>query len=184
MIGSIILGLAQLVPSILPLLTKDETAQKAAQVVSDVAKAVTGADTDEGALEALRGDPAKVLEYQSAMNAHAATMYAEETKRLESVNATMRAEAASCDPYVRRWRPTWGYCTCLVWGAQGLAYAYTVAFEPQYAAEVGQGIAALTGIWSVALAVLGVAVWTRSQDKKGPQQSGIARVIASMAGKQ
>ena len=55
---------------------------------------------------------------------------------LEQVNRTIRAEAQSDDPYVRRMRPTFGYIMALTWAAQMGAIAYVVAVEPEKAAPV------------------------------------------------
>lgn len=46
---AILMGLEHLAPAILPLFTKNETAQVAAEAVSTVAHQVTGADSDEAA---------------------------------------------------------------------------------------------------------------------------------------
>jgi len=176
----IIMALASLVPSILPLFTKNETAVAIAETVAGVAHAVTGKGTDQEALAALQADPALLMQFQQATMAHALGLAMEETKRLEAINATMRHEASNEDPYVRRWRPTWGYSTALVWTTQGLAFAYICAFEPQYAAEVGTGLAAMTAIWSVALAVLGLSVYSRSKDKEGkgsPDLTGLVKAF-------
>ncbi len=89
-----------------------------------------------------------------------------ETARLTQVNQTMRAEAASNDAYVRRWRPTFGYLTALAWTVQCCAIAWSIVGAPAQAGNVAQAITALTPMWGVALAVLGVNVAKRSQDKQ------------------
>ncbi len=89
-----------------------------------------------------------------------------ETSRLAEVNRTMRAEAASNDPYVRRWRPTFGYMTAIAWGLQCLGIAISIVWKPESAGLVAQVITALTPMWSVALAMLGISVAKRSHDKQ------------------
>lgn len=166
MIGAALMGLAQLAPAILPFFSKNETANKAAGVVSEVAKAVTGGKSDDEALEALKADPAKVLEYQNAMNAHAATMYAEETKRLESVNETMRKESASSDSFVRRARPF------LVWAIGGsvvlevLLAALVVLYAPEQMGSLSTLFSAIAVPQSIAAAMCGVYIKERSKDKQ------------------
>lgn len=188
-----ILALAQLAPSILGLFTKNETAARAAETVSTVARVITGKDSDAGALEVLKADPKLLIEYQQAVTAQAVALYQEETKRLEAVNATIRAEYASGDKYVARWRPTFGYCACVTWVLEGLivfgVMAYVVIAEPGRMAEV---IGALTAMmkamaehWMYALAVLGIAVWKRSDDKKvaaGAAEPGLLGAIAARIG--
>ncbi|MBB3231719.1 3TM-type holin [Halomonas stenophila] len=90
----------------------------------------------------------------------------EETKRLAEINQTMRAEAASQDGYVRRWRPTFGYLVAIAWAVLTLAIAGSIVMAPGEAGIVAQAITALTPMWSVALAILGINVSKRSQDKQ------------------
>lgn len=172
----IIAGLAQLAPTILPLLSRDETAQKAAEAVSTIARQVTGQDNDGTALEVLKANPNLQIEYQQAVNDHALGLYQEETRRLEAVNRTIRAEVASADPYVRRWRPTFGYIGALSFGAMMFGLAFTIFDDPAEAANVATAIGSMSGVWAPLMAVLGVAVWTRSQDKKPPQPGALTFV--------
>jgi len=176
MIPAAIYALAQLAPTVLGLFTKDETATKAAEAVSTVAQAITGKSTNDDALAALKTDPKLLIEYQNAMNAQAISMYQEETKRLESVNATIRAEAASADPFTRRWRPFYGYVVALTWGGQMGAISYLVIAEPNQVAAIINAMVALSFMWVTALSVLGVAVHERSKDKQvaaGQQPAGL-----------
>jgi hypothetical protein len=80
--------------------------------------------------------------------------------------STMKAEIASNDPFVRRWRPTWGYTLCLSWALMFLGLFVVMIFEPKEAANVVNAIVALTPLISVALAVLGVNIHKRSVDKQ------------------
>jgi len=97
-----------------------------------------------------------------------------ETARLVEVNKTMRAEAASNDPYVRRWRPTYGYLTAFAWFVQMTGFTVIlglVAYKhPADLATVvgalGTVLTALLGLWGIAMTVLGVNVSKRSQDKQ------------------
>lgn len=176
----IIAGLAQFAPAILPLLTKDETALRAAEVVSRTARTVTGAPDDGDALRQLNDDPALALQFQQVINEEAIAIYREETKRLEAVNQTIRAEVASADPYVRRWRPTFGYIGAVSFGAMMLGLAFTIFADPAEAANVATAIGSMAGVWTPLMAVLGVAVWTRSQDKKPPQPGPLSRLLRRM----
>jgi hypothetical protein len=161
-----LLGLAQLAPTIMGLFTKNQTASRAADVVSSVARTVTGKGSDDGALEALKASPALLVEYQRAIDEHALAIYQDETKRLQAVNETIRAEAASGDAYVRRARPTFIYAMAVSWLAQMVAVSVLVIWKPEHAATVITAFVSLGTMWSVALAVIGVAVHKRSQDKQ------------------
>lgn len=119
---------------------------------------------------AVKNDPQaatklKELEQEHARELRSMSLEAE-TARLSQVNRTMRAEAASNDAYVRRWRPTFGYLTAVTWAAQAGGIVYAIVATPQFAAELINAITALTPMWGVALAVLGINVHKRSQDKQ------------------
>ncbi len=85
---------------------------------------------------------------------------------LAQINESLRAEIASTDKYVRRMRPTFGYLMAGTWAAQMFGLAYVVVFKTEIAANVMQGMAALSTIWAVGLSVLGIYVYKRSEDKK------------------
>lgn len=72
------------------------------------------------------------------------------------------------DAYVRRWRPTFGYAVALSWLVMMLAVAWVVVHEPARAPEVIAALLDTTPIWGGALAVLGLSVVKRSQDKRLP----------------
>ncbi len=178
MIGAL-LGLAQFAPAIISLFDSDDksTAAKAAKAVSETARAITGSGSDDDALAALKTDPEKMLAYQAAINAHAATMYASETKRLIAINETIRREAASSDRYVRRWRPTMGYAVTFSWMFTVLAIVYAIIATPEQAPAVIASVGSLSSIWTVALAVLGLSVHKRSQDKQPPRTGALSTLV-------
>jgi hypothetical protein len=109
----------------------------------------------------------EVKEANRHLEAMAALESAESKTALEQVNASLRAEVASEDKYVRRMRPTFGYIMAATWGAQMLSIAYTILADPQNAGAVMNGMADLSAIWSVGLAVLGIYVYRRSGEKRG-----------------
>ena len=78
----------------------------------------------------------------------------------------MRTEALSDDPFVRRWRPFFGYVVAVSWGCLMFAAGYVIVDDPAKAPSVLSAIGALTGMWGIALAVLGVSVYQRSKDKQ------------------
>lgn len=105
---------------------------------------------------------------------------------LEQVNRTIRAEAHSDDPYVRRMRPTFGYIMALTWAAQMGSVAYVVAIEPDKAGPVIAAVASLGTIWTVGLSVLGIYVYKRSTEKlagQGAPPGVLASLISRLSGK-
>ena len=180
---AILMALANLAPAVLPLFTKNETAHKAAETVSSVAKVLTGQATEENALKALQSDPKLLLEYQHQMNAQAAVIFEQETRRLEAVNATYRAELASGDPYVRRARPTFIYSMAASWTVQMGAASVLIVWKPEHAGAVIAALVSLQAMWATALAVVGVAVHSRSKDKQVAAGQTPVGIIAGMFGK-
>ena len=85
---------------------------------------------------------------------------------IEAVNRTIQTESRSEDPYVRRWRPTFGYVVAATWAQQTAALAWAIVVTPEYIAETLDGIAQLSVMWGVALSVLGIGVVKRSHDKE------------------
>ena len=106
-----------------------------------------------------------------------------DTERLAEVNKTMRVEASSADPWVRRARATFTYCMAASWTIQTIAIAVGIVWKPEQLADVGTIMVALAGMWSVALTVIGVAVKERSKDKAvaagHPPKEGMLGVLAS-----
>lgn len=152
-----------------------------------VAKALGTDATPDAIGEALKADPAaleRVRKLEMENEQELTRMHLEaETSRLTQVNKTMRAEAASNDGYVRRWRPTFGYAVALAWVVQAFgiigACLYAAIASPTEAGPiinaVGDMVSALGMQWAVALSVLGVNVAKRSQDKQvaaGQQPGG------------
>lgn len=160
----------------------DSTASKVARVASDVAQAVTGKGSDGDALAALQENPELLLEYQRQTAQRAISLYQEETKRLQAVNETIRAEAASGDPYVRRMRPTMGYALILSWSMTMAAVVYVIVTDPGAASSVIVALADLSIMWSVALSVLGLYVYKRSEDKKPATGAGLG-MVGKIAGR-
>lgn len=186
---TIALGLAQFAPGIIRWITGDDNSKvaSAADKIVGVAKSVTGKDSGEAALAAIQADPALALQFQQASNTFELGMYQEETKRLAEVNATMRAEAVSGDGYVRRMRPTWGYCMAFTWVVTMLSIAYIIVTDPGNAGSVVEGLAGMSEIWVVGLSVLGIYTYRRSSEKvtakTGEVPVGAIGQLAKLVGK-
>lgn len=188
MILPIIAGLISAAPALVGLFETGAaggdggTAAKVARIASDVAQAVTGKRDDGEALKALEADPELLLEYQRQTAQRAISLYQEETKRLQSVNETIRAEAASSDPYVRRMRPTMGYALIFSWTMTMAAVVFVIVTDPGAASAVIVALADLSIMWSVALSVLGLYVYKRSEDKKPAPSAGTGAGIGTGIG--
>lgn len=71
---SLALALAEFAPSLLKFITGSDKAAAVAGKVIDIAKTVTGAPSGDAALEVLKADPNKVLEFQQAAMANDADL--------------------------------------------------------------------------------------------------------------
>jgi len=132
-------------------------------VAQDASKALNNFET------ALAGGVISA-EQMAEANRHAEEMAKLRAKEYETalseINESIRTEANSTDPYVRRMRPTFGYLMAFTWAAQMFALAYVVIFDTENAASVLEGMEALSTIWAVGLSVLGIYVYKRSEEKK------------------
>ncbi|WP_447926933.1 3TM-type holin [Vreelandella sp. EE27] len=176
---------AETVGGMAPLLGSALGGQAGGAVGTLAARALGVKATPEAVKQAL-GDPDATLKLQRLENEHEQTLtrmiLEAESARLTEVNQTMRAEAASCDPFVRRWRPTFGYLTALAWVIQGVAIAWSIVASPEHAGIVAQAITALTPMWGIALAMLGVNATCRSKDKQvaaGQRPTGFMDAVAT-----
>ncbi|MFS1463860.1 3TM-type holin [Vibrio lentus] len=112
-------------------------------------------------LEALHEVELKRLAFE-----HAKLESEERKLALTQQHVTMQAELASNDPYVRRWRPTWGYSMCAAWVLLFLSLAVVMMFHPEQAATVVNSVVAMTPLFGIGLTVLGINIHKRSQDKQ------------------
>lgn len=104
-------------------------------------------------------------------------------KMLEVINKTIIKEAQSDDKFIRRWRPTFGYAVAITWIMVMSSISYTIIKEPLSAVAVVNSMVNTTPLWGVALAVLGISVIKRSQDKAPTEKSGgvISKIIKKIS---
>ena len=139
-----------------------------------------GNPTPDQIRSAIDADPAgaksKLLQLQ---NEHAETMARIEALQVQAqqTGQTMRVEYGSTDPYVRRWRPTWGYVSAGAWAIEALAIVTGLVGGTVAALEgdtktatavltaMPMIIGSMAALWSIALAVLGVSITQRTKDK-------------------
>lgn len=170
---SIALGLAQFVPGLTRLLMGDKAGDVAQKVVN-VATTVTGATSHEEALAQIKQYPELQLKLQQEVNHVVLAELEAENQQLATINATMQVEYTSGDTFVRRWRPFYGYAVAISWAIQMLGFTFTFVYvaisNPQNLSNVVQQFALLSGsltsLWGIALAVLGIYINKRSQDKQ------------------
>ncbi|MBU0698735.1 MAG: holin family protein, partial [Proteobacteria bacterium] len=136
--------------------------------------------------KALEADPSLLLKLREAEMQQQTDlqrmMVESETQRLTQVNETMRAELASGDKFKSYWRPLFGYVMALTWGAIMLATTYQILFTPNIAGTTIASLGQLSGLWGIGLAVLGINVWKRSDDKAmafGRPPEGVLSAVAS-----
>lgn len=162
---SIALALAQFVPGLTRLLMGDKAGDVADKVVG-AANAVTGSDNPDEALAQIKKYPELQLKLQQEMNHIVLAELEAENKQLATINATMQVEYTSGDKFVRRWRPFFGYMTAITWAVQMSALSWVIVDQPDKAGTVITAASGLTGMWGIALAVLGVYIKKRSDDKQ------------------
>jgi len=88
------LGLLSLAPKLFDLFDGDDdsTAGKVADLAAKTARAVTGRDDDDAALQALQSDPALAAAYQEQVYKHAETVFGLQNDRLEIEQGLLTGE--------------------------------------------------------------------------------------------
>lgn len=155
--------------------------------VGALVSSVLGVDNEPDEVhKALSADPSLLLKLRKAeirqQTQLQQMMVESETKRLSEVNETIRAELASGDKFKSYWRPLFGYVMALTWGAIMLATTYQILFKPDVASNTISALGQLSALWGIGLAVLGINVHKRSDDKAlayGKPQEGILSAVAS-----
>ena len=152
----------------------------AGAITTILSQALGVKDEPDAVLKALEDDPAAVeriraLEIRQKTDLTRLQITAEtqrmvsdnsaDTQRLAEVNKTMRVEASSADPWVRRARSTFIYCMAFSWVVLMVSISIGIVYNPERVAKIGEIMFQLAGMWSVALTVIGVAVRERSKDK-------------------
>lgn len=107
------------------------------------------------AAAAFKADPTKVIEFETAI-AQATIQF--QQSAITAVNATMQAEAKSEHWMQWAWRPTFGFTACAVLVNNYILLPY---FKPLGVIP----IEVPSEVWIMVMAVLGVAAWTRGQEK-------------------
>jgi hypothetical protein len=155
--------------------------------VGALVSSVLGVDNEPDEVhKALEADPSLLLKLRQAEMEQQAKlqqmMVESETQRMTQINETIRAELASGDKFKSYWRPLFGYIMAITWGTIMLATTYQILFNPDKVASIIAALGQLSGLWGIGLAVLGVNVWKRSDDKAqayGRPPEGIISALAT-----
>jgi hypothetical protein len=143
--------------------------------------------------KAIQADPtaalrlAELQEQNKAELARIALRHAEieaetEVKALQEANASLRAEIASSDPYVRRMRPTMGYMICATLAAEVVIGGVATLWVPEAMVAYGAFVTAMAMPMTTALGVLGVYVNGRSKEKMTEQTGEVPQgVVGAIA---
>lgn len=153
--------------------------------VGSLVASALGVDNSPDAVnQALQQNPEAFTKLRQLEQEHAREMrrmsLEAETSRLAEINKTMRAELASDSAFKSSWRPLFGYGAAVTWVGQVGAIIYAVVVYPGEASRIIEALGALTGMWGIALAVLGVNINKRSHDKQvkaGQKPGGLLQAI-------
>jgi hypothetical protein len=183
-----LLPLLSLVPSVVECFTGDDAKDKSiGEKLLDVAETVTGSRDPETAAEALKNDPALLVQFETRCREIELEFFREETKRIGTVNKTMQTEAKSEDPWTRRWRPFWGFssavaflfvCGLCCW----LAFDAVASRDAGALKMIPEVVAAFATLFAIPGAILGVASWHRGKKQRveAGESSGL---VSGLAGK-
>lgn len=146
-------------------------------VGSMVASALGVENTASAVEEAIAKNPeaaAKLQELEKT-HSHQWNMMLLEIQKteIEQQALTQRKELDSEDSFVRRWRPLFGYIMAASFGFLNIALCWLIINVVRDPAGIAPTISALSEvmgpislIWSFGMAVLGINISQRSQDKK------------------
>lgn len=123
---SIALALAEFAPSLLKFITGSNKAAAVAGKVVDIAKTVTGAPSGAAALEVLKADPAKVLEFQQASMANDADLTKAFLIDVQSARSMQVAALQQDDTFSKRFV----YIFAAGWSLFTMLYVTGITFWP------------------------------------------------------
>ncbi len=145
---------------------------------SVLAEALGVPDDPDAVAGAVKADPMAASDAINSAQMQAAIVQAQ-AEMVKTVNETYRIELQQESWVVRLWRPMWGWCGCLVWTVHGIAYAKALWFKDF---DIIRTIPDMTAFYLVMGAVVGVAVWNRTQEKKAAASAGATEAIAEAIG--
>ncbi len=155
---TIALGLAQFVPTLMSWLGAGNKSIDVATKAIDIAKQVTGAESGDSALSALKTSPDLVFKYREAMMNQELEFQRLAIANASDINKTMIAETQSEHWPSFSWRPFIGFSFGFYLNAQWLLPLFKVP-----APTVDAQLMLVVG------SILGVASWFRGKMQADPQ---------------
>jgi hypothetical protein len=151
-------SLIELVPNITKWITGSNQAGEVAEKVVSIAKQITGKDNADEAVSELRANPELLIAYKTAILDQAVELDKIAAQALETVNATMRVEAAADHWPTYGWRPfigfNFGLYVLSLWLLPLFGKA-PVIMSPDIVLAIG--------------GILGVASWFRGKMQASPE---------------
>lgn len=151
-------SLIELVPNITKWITGSNQAGEVAEKVVSIAKQITGKDSADEAVSELRANPELLIAYKTAVLDQAVELDKIAAQALETVNATMRVEAAADHWPTYGWRPFIGFS----FGLYILSLWLLPLFGKAPVIMSSDIVLAIGGI-------LGVASWFRGKMQASPE---------------
>lgn len=118
------MALANLAPGLLKIFTGSDKAEEVAEKVVDIAKTVTGVDTGEQALEEIRANPDKLLDFRQAIAAQQVELERMYLEDVADARKMQTAALAQDDVFSKRFV----YYFAMVWSAFAMCYFAAVTF--------------------------------------------------------
>jgi len=176
--------LAKFAPDAIKFFVKKKNVAEAASAVVETAKRITGADSEDAIVRAMENDPELLKSFLTDVQI---SLNENETKRFETYHETLRREIASTDRFCRWMRPVFGYSVAAQVNLL-IILIFTVVFKAVFWGgdlnAIGDAIAKISGllfpVLSIELAVLGVYIKKRSDDKQlnaGFPRTGLIDVL-------
>lgn len=171
---TVIAALSQFAPDLVKWVTGSNKAEEIAAKAVAIAKQVTGKDTPEAAIEELKANPDKVLEYRSKVLDQAVEFEKLAVQNAADINKTMQAEAAAEHWPTYSWRPAIGFAIAfdLVVSAIVVVVAYVgvmfVGVKPETLQYLPAFLGAMAALVGVAAPIVGIASWFRGRMQADP----------------
>lgn len=187
---SLAMGIATVVPDVLKWLGHDNAAQSAEKIVG-IAQKVTGTNSGEDALAAVKDNPTMALQIQQELDrnkeeleklSQAVTLaeISADTADTSEVNQTMRAEDASEHWPTYSWRPFIGFCFGIALLISILVVCVTyihVIFggKTEMLDKIPNFLTSMAALLAIPMPVLGIASYFRGKMQADPNVPTVNR---------
>ena len=169
-------------PDLISKLMGDKAGEVAEKVIG-IASSITGKADPQEAHDMIMANPTLQLDFEKSSMNFQLELYKEDTKRLESTNATMREEAKSTNQWQAAWRPFNGFLFgislfCDYFVSQIIEMIIRAIVTPKIV-PIGQAIVPFVynwqhipdGVYMLWAAVLGVSAGSRGFEKVAKTKS-------------